>query len=607
MVDCDRQRVERWYQGRGYFDAQVTQVKVAPSQAARQTTLAAAQGPVGCERRDDDEGCMAEVTFVVHEGEPTTVRRITYRGHDRLPTTLRRRLVQATGLGEGERFDEALYRQSKEAITAALAEAGYARAAVEGTVRVNRQTRQADVELRVRPGPVCVFGQLLLEVPDNFAEGPIRNAAAIRAGDPYRPDRLADAQRGIFGLGSFGAVLVEPVLPSEGNVVDVRIQATPSSRRHRFVVGGGVQGGELQRGQGQETYSVPQWDLHLVGKYENRALFNGLRRLTIEERPRIIFSRPFPRLMVPQIGNLVRLNFRQAGFPEARTTLSFSASDDVGPDPYQAFLRHVFDQRLGVERHFLRHHLFVSASLANSIYRVFDASTQGGEGPPSDYYLTYFEQQARLDYRDDAQRPHQGFFVQVGVQEAGVLVPSSWDYLRLTADARFYVPLPWGITLAGRFAVGVLFVAWADGRLDEPSQRLGPQELRLRGGGPSSNRGFLPGELGDGMQGGLRRWEASLELRFPLTKEFGLVLFADVGDVSASSRFRFDQPQMSAGLGFRYFTLIGPVRVDLAGRIPGAQVAGKSDERQPDGQLSQVNFGFAELPGAVHFSIGQSF
>ena len=138
------------------------------------------------------------------------------------------------------------------------------------------------------------------------------------------------------------------------------------------------------------------------------------------------------------------------------------------------------------------------------------------------------------------------------------------------------------------------------------SRDLGPRDLRLRGGGATSNRGFLPGELGDGSDGGTRRWEASCELRVPLTDAFGMVGFFDAGDVSRKPKFRWDHPQASAGFGLRYFTLIGSIRVDVAWRIQDMQVFGP-DERDPGGEQSQVDFGFAELDGAIHFTLGESF
>ncbi|QQR89641.1 MAG: hypothetical protein IPJ88_15815 [Myxococcales bacterium] len=85
-------------------------------------------------------------------------------------------------------------------------------------------------------------------------------------------------------------------------------------------------------------------------------------------------------------------------------------------------------------------------------------------------------------------------------------------------------------------------------------------------------------------------------------------MFADAGDVSQSKQFRFDHPQTTLGLGFRYHTIIGPIRFDAGWRVPGAQVIGK-DERDPEraGKPSDASLLFFGFPGALHLTIGESF
>jgi outer membrane protein insertion porin family/translocation and assembly module TamA len=79
------------------------------------------------------------------------------------------------------------------------------------------------------------------------------------------------------------------------------------------------------------------------------------------------------------------------------------------------------------------------------------------------------------------------------------------------------------------------------------------------------------------------------------------VVFTDAADVSARQvDFRFDRPHLSAGIGFRYDTPVGPVRLDGGYRIPGLQhPAGAPDEGEP-----QTLFG---LPIALSFGIGEAF
>jgi outer membrane protein insertion porin family/translocation and assembly module TamA len=151
------------------------------------------------------------------------------------------------------------------------------------------------------------------------------------------------------------------------------------------------------------------------------------------------------------------------------------------------------------------------------------------------------------------------------------------------------------------------------------------------GGGPGSNRGSAQREIGphglvpfynpgqstedfsgdctvdpnsspncDLPLGGFSLWEASLELRFPLTGPLRGAVFVDTGDVSPYKLdIRLNRPHLSAGLGLRYQTPIGPVRLDVGYRVPGLQAPESLDETSP-GDI----FG---VPIAISFGIGEPF
>jgi len=79
-----------------------------------------------------------------------------------------------------------------------------------------------------------------------------------------------------------------------------------------------------------------------------------------------------------------------------------------------------------------------------------------------------------------------------------------------------------------------------------------------------------------------------------------VVGFCDSGDVSPRRvDFRFDRPHLSCGGGGRYDTPVGPVRLDVGYRIPGAQYGAPESEKEPD-EL----FG---APLAISIAIGEAF
>ena len=116
------------------------------------------------------------------------------------------------------------------------------------------------------------------------------------------------------------------------------------------------------------------------------------------------------------------------------------------------------------------------------------------------------------------------------------------------------------VVLAGRSAIGTLFGA---ARADVPAN------LRFYAGGGGSVRGFAyqtAGELDDEHDpiGGRSLFEASGEVRVRVTETIGLVAFVDAGTAFTSTFPDFDeQLRIGVGPGVRYFSPIGPFRVDI--------------------------------------------
>ena len=604
----DLARIERWYEARGHHHARVLGVDYEPLDAEASDAVPPRDDDPVCDS-EDDEGCPLGITITVEEGPPTLVETVDVRGWEELPVDLREDLQDAVALAAGDRFDEALLDQTANALREELARAGYARADVEHLARVDRDRRVATIEVVIEPGPVCRFGDVRVDGADGLNVDAIKAAAQIERDERYSLEIIEDAQRAVYGLGSFSAVLVEPLVPEMGSVVDVRIEVSRAPR-HDFGFGVGMQGG-VERRQGA-AIDVPRWDIHGVARYTNRRLFGGLRTLRIEEQPRLIIQKTFPQFERPRFGNRLDVDFRQSGFLEARTALVSQTTWDYGPDPFDLFFRHDLDSRLALERFFFGQRLFISSGVRENVLVATDRQRDQVDDIfieiPTNYYTTFLEQRIRVDLRDDPKRPYRGAHFSIEAQEAGFRwLPSKWDYIRLTPEARFYIPLPARMTLALRFGIGAMFVLRADQDLDEESAALGPRSQRLRGGGANSHRGFLPGRLGDGEDGGTRRWTGSAEIRVPITEDWGSVVFFDTGDVSREERFRFDHLQAAWGLGLRYYTVIGAIRLDVAHRIPGLQVLGDSDERVPGARPTDVSFGFVRFPGAVHITFGDSF
>jgi translocation and assembly module TamA len=510
------------------------------------------------------------------------------------------RLKKKLTLRRNVRFDESSYSADKAMLEQRLIAASYARVKVSGSVRIDRNSRMAVVQYKIDPGPECVFGKVTVEGAEDVPIGLLIETANIREGAKYDQEDVDDAQRSLFALRVFSSVRIER--RGEGRVVDLAI-TLQRGRITTWSAGLGVMSGTLRRVTSDETNSVPQWDVHLSGAYENRNLLGGLRQLRLEERPRLIFLREFPRLPAPRLGNLISARFEQPATFEARTTLFSSAAWDVGPDPFRGFFRHDIAIKVGLRRSFWRRRFTAGAAVEQDFYRVErDALTPLDV---SSYNLPFLEQELTLDLRTDARRPRLGAYFRVLVQETTRLGGyGSWDYIRVLPDARVYVPLFWDVVLAARFAIGALMVFKAAPVLeqqDTTTAELGPEAYRLRGGGANSVRGFAAGQLGDGTIGGSSRYEGSLELRIPIGGDFGLVGFGDIGDVH--TRFDFHHLNTSTGFGLRYHSIIGALRLDVGWRLAALEWIGRprwvNEGQEPAGRSG--------WPSALHLTIGEAF
>lgn len=436
--------------------------------------------------------------------------------------------------------------------------------------------------------------------------------------------------------------------PPEGaRVVDLDVRVTPG-RLERIGVGVGLQAGNTLQftNAGASTSTGPlasnQWDVHLRFAYEHRNVFDDMLRVRLEERPRLICPNQFPGCDLSGIeqrvpfGNQVSLDVRWPAFLEPRTTLVGGVTHDYGPAPFLNFFRHELDGRLALERSFFGGRLYLSGGVRGNLFFPDDDQRVRLRSLREETRALMLEQTAYLDLRDRPRAPREGIYLALGLQETGLAGVSSWDSIRVTAEARGYLPLPAGIVLAMRFGIGAMFVLGTYG-LDPDNvyalAELGPFSQQLTGGGPVSNRGFPAGFMGDAerrevqtrptpdgvelrppvlVSGGIRRWEASVELRVPVTPDIGIAVFADAGDVTRQPTFRFDHPQLAFGGGVRLSTFVGIVRLDVAGRPDALQVLGPSTlppacRSEQDVNCRPVATVLGWFPGAVHITLGEAF
>jgi translocation and assembly module TamA len=620
VLQSDTKRIARLYQARGYFSAKVGELKVEPVPG---------------------KANVVEVYIPIEEGPASTVGELHLDGAAALPAEVKKEIdAVLKPLAVGQTFDEAEYDEAKAALGRALRNQGYAEATVAGEVIVEPKLHTAAVTFTINPGERYNIGRIVVagtsKVPRNKVAQEVADAAP--PGTRYSDDAVQDAQNRVFDMGVFSLAKVSRGAPDpESHTLPLAVDVREAP--FRTLRGGGGFGVERQR-----------QEVRTQGEYINRNFFGGLRRLDFDNRLAYVVTPDVLKLASGEgtqgVAGYSKLTFTQPDL--VLNDLDLNLTTKIQRDIQVGYTYNSALAGIGLEKTFGRKldlvlqynfqvlqlnipHELESAQLAGS--RAPQLATACPSGSACFLVLEYLEQRAELDLRDNRIQPRKGFYAALDVQEGGGPA-ASFRYLRLEPEVRGYLPLGKKLVVAQRLQWGWMK---AFGDLSNGDSLITPLTQRFFAGGSDSVRAYgsrlespvavvcrdtsgvhcaKPSDFQAVPVGGDGLYEATTELRYNLTTEFGVVGFVDIGAVPIKPfEVRPQDVAVAPGIGLRYYTLFGPVRLDLAYRLPNTA----SD----DGQLrlgpSQVviNYpppmgrGFVS-PGRTsrfdfQFSIGEAF
>ncbi|MEO9212603.1 MAG: BamA/TamA family outer membrane protein [Caulobacteraceae bacterium] len=221
--------------------------------------------------------------------------------------------------------------------------------------------------------------------------------------------------------------------------------------------------------------------------------------------------------------------------------------------------------RLEVERHFTKT-TFVTVGAAAEYVSTLDKSAVNADGQPLGKAITIFVPSllgaVALDRSNSVLDPTRGWRVEARAEPTLVTGDRNLAFVKLQTQVSGYLPFgPDARTvLAGRLKLGEI----AGGSIPDV-----PVDRRFYAGGGGSVRGYGYQQVGPRLsnntpEGGTSLAEASVEVRQKLTRQLGVVAFADVGAVGVGPAPGFNHPGVGVGLGLRYDLGFGPFRLDVA-------------------------------------------
>lgn len=441
----------------------------------------------------------------------------------------------ATGLAVGDVAGSAGLVAAEARLTSAMQNDGYPLARVTSReVVADHRAVKVDVTYVVDPGRSATFGAVEVRGTDKMNPGLIRRWAPFKAGERYDPAQVTAYERYLRGLEVFDSVRVTTAQAVEADG-SIPIIVTVAERKLHYV-------------GASATWSSTD-GAALTAYWGHRNLFGGAERLRLDAT--------VSRLFVNATNDLeyrVGFTFTKPGIWSYKNDLTI-ASHLVREAP-KAYTREGFDNTISLIHRF-DDRRDVSIGFSPSWSHITDAY--------GDHYYALFGMPVagRIDTTDDKLNPSEGYRAvgsiepvvgDIGDSNFMLLSNATFSAYKALDDAKRFI-------VAGRVQIGSVV---------GPSLADTPANDRLYAGGGGSIRGYAyqaasPRDAWGQITGGRSLFVTSLELRTRITETIGLVPFVDMGSAYTESWPNFSEPlKIGVGLGLRYFTSIGPLRLDVA-------------------------------------------
>lgn len=424
---------------------------------------------------------------------------------------------------------------------------GHAKASVAGqSVVADHRASALAVDVRLDPGPRLRFGPVAIEGNERTRTNRVRKIAGLPQGQVFSPDEVERAANRLRRTGTFSSVsITEDETVTAPDLLGMTVAVVEEKpRRLSF-------GAEISNLDG----------LDLTALWMHRNLMGGAEKFVIEGEVSQIGAQD------NGIDYRLRLGIDRPATLTPDTTLRFSTE--------LAHLDEGFFVGDGVEVKIGFSHIF-SDSLSATVdigYEQFDGAFYGRSRARLGTFLyrtLTLPVGVTWDRRDDKTDAKQGFYIEAEAKPF-LGFGTTGSGLRAYGDLRAYYGFgeAKSFVLAGRVQAGAVFGASI---FDVPRD-----DLFLSGGGgtvrgqPYQSLGIvIPAGATSYTLGGNRFLAASLEARMKVTETIGVVGFVDAGRVDVDSFFgNSGDWHAGAGIGARYDTGIGPIRLDIAAPVGG--------------------------------------
>jgi len=584
LVEQDKDSIRELYRSNGFRDVKVTS-RVEPNYKGKPLDLS--------------------LVVQIDEGVQWLVSGVDLSGVDLKLIPTIEGLISAR---RGQPYSPSSVAADRDAILAYYFNNGYPDATLEYSVAEDPKAHQAKLAYEVREGRRNFVREVLISGTVITHRDLITNRLTFAAGDPLSQASLVETQRRLYDLGIFSRVAIAVQNPDGLERDKTVLLQVDEAKKYSLMFGFGA---ELGRIGGGNDFTSPAG--------------------TAGFSPRVLLG--ITRTNFMGIGHTVGLTGRVSTY-QRRALFTYTAPQFRGRERFSLTTNMLYDYSRDV-RTFTAIRYEAGAQLNQRLnrrdflqyrltYRQVDVPSESLNIDPS--LIPIYSQPDRAglisssyvrDRRDDPLDSTRGSYSTFDGGVASRWLGSSTQYTRLVTRNTTYHKIGRDVVFARSTSFGWLY-----------NYALTPIPLpeKFYAGGSSTHRGFPdnqagPRDLVTGFPiGGDAFFLNGLELRFPLIGTVvGGVLFLDSGNVytnvnTISFRYKqrdptdFDYMVQAPGLGFRFKTPIGPIRLDLAYGLNSPRFYGFEGTRE---DLINGGGGQSVLqrvrPFQFHFSIGQTF
>lgn len=459
----------------------------------------------------------------VQPGEPVRLRQVTVRVEGEAAGLKAFKVPKSKALAPGEPLNHGLYEDAKKLIQSQALRYGF----FDGRFRSQRldidpRAGVADIELIYDSGPRYALGRVAFDGDTPFDPDLLARLVPFPPNTPYDADQVAKLSQNLQASGYFEEVRVDAQPePGAGRLIPVKVRL------------GAVKPRTLGLGVGFSTDVGPRaranWTRHWINPQGHR-LGAESEISTARQSVGTWYEIPLDPPLTDSLRFTSGFRREQLTDVESRRFTLGSQWQSKLPDDWQRV---------------------VSLRWEQEIYDFGDGSPNGRSSfliPGIGYSVT------RSDNRLD---PNQGYHLQLDVRAAKEGVLSDADMTYASAMAKGLYTLPGGHRLLGRVQAGG--IATTDYGAIPPS-------LRFFAGGDQSVRGYdyqtlSPEDRQGNKVGGRYMVVGSAEYQYPIAERWRIAAFVDRGNAVNNLK---DKLKTGAGIGVRWVSPVGPIRLDLA-------------------------------------------